>query len=221
MLTKRGGSSAEFIQRSLARHNKVRSIDVIGSAFVKVTRTDATTVVIAATSAPRLDAQLLGEIIHSAPEDLDYVVNIPVESLILGDAIMLARRRGIGVGHFRDLMSALGEPDVAQHRSRGLHYVERGLAQHDKVESAEPIAERHYRITRQGLPAITVVFLHEYDLTVEHVRTAKQRYGSFAAIVVTDPHGGPTGDALALAATMNVRLLTWKEFYGALNKRRI
>jgi hypothetical protein len=39
--------------------------------------------------------------------------------------------------------------------------------------------------------------------------------------VVTDPNGGPTSEAVALAATMNVRLLTWKEFYGALNKRRI
>jgi hypothetical protein len=221
MLTQGRGTHAEFLQRSLARHDKVESIDVLGPNFVRVNRKDHTAVVVAATSVARLDATLLKDIVNDAPERPDYVANIPVESLVLGDAIMLARRQGIGIGHFKDLMSALGEPDVAQHMSRDLRFVERGLAQHDKVESGEPLAERHYRVKRRGLPTVTVVFLYEYDLTVDHLRKAKQRYGSFDAIVVTDPNGGPTGEAVALAATMNVRLLTWKEFYGALNKRRI
>jgi hypothetical protein len=186
-----------------------------------VNRKEQDAVMLAATSVARLDAALLKGIITSAPERPDYVVNIPVESLVVGDAILLARRLGIGVGHFKELMGALAVPDVSQYRVRDLHFVEQNLPQHDKVESMEPVAERHYRVKRRGLLTITAVFLYEYDLTVDHVRKTKERYGSFDAIVITDPNGGATGEAENLAATMNVRIYKWGPFLGALNKRRV
>lgn len=221
MLTKKKGTHAEFLQRSLATHSKVESIDPLGPDLVRVNRKENDAVVVAAASVERLDADLLQDIINDAPERPDYIVNMPVESLVVGDAILLARRLGIGIGHFKELMGALGELDVTQYAPRDIRFVEQNLSQHDKVERIEPLAERHYRITRHGLPAATVVFLYEYDLTIDHLRKAKYRYGSFDAIVITNPHGGATGEADKLATTMNVRLYKWGAFYGALNKRRL
>ena len=95
---------------------------------------------------------------------------------------------------------------MSRYISRDLTFVEQSLPQHDRVESIERLADRQYLVNRHDLPAVTVVFLHEYDLTVDHVRTAKSRYGSFNAIVITNPNGNATADAERLAKTLGFRV---------------
>ena len=58
---------------------------------------------------------------------MDYVVNIPAESVVGDDAIQLARQEGIGIGQFKDLKGALGVSDVSRYISRDLTFVEQSL----------------------------------------------------------------------------------------------
>jgi hypothetical protein len=211
--------TGQFVKNGLKKHNSVESVELLGPKLIRIHRKTHDSVVVATTAVERLDAAAFRAAINGAALHPDYVVNIPAESIVLGDAIQLAREHGVGVGQFKDLMGALGSSDVSGHLSSDLRYVEENLPQHERVTSIEPLADRHYRIERDGLPPVQVVFIHEYDLTVDHVRMAKQRYRSFSAIVITNPNGHATGEAERLAATMNCRIYVWKTFYGALNKR--
>ena len=61
---------------------------------------------------------------------------------------------------------------MSRYISRDLTFVEQSLPQHDRVESIERLADRQYLVNRHDLPAVTVVFLHEYDLTVQRENLA-------------------------------------------------
>lgn len=79
--------------------------------------------------------------------------------------------------------------------------------------------DRLYRISRNGLPDLTVVMPNEYELTADHLRTARDRYGQFSVAVITDPNGRATSSAEEAAHTMGVEILKWGTFFGRLNKK--
>jgi hypothetical protein len=98
-------------------------------------------------------------------------------------------------------------------------FVERGLCQHDRVLSFDRIFDRLYQIRRKGLPEITVAMLNEYELTADHLRTARDRYGQFSVAVITNPNGQATSSAEEAAETLGVEILKWRPFFGRLNKK--
>jgi hypothetical protein len=98
-------------------------------------------------------------------------------------------------------------------------FVERGLRQHDRISSFDRIHDRLYRISRDGLPDLTVAMLNEYELTSDHLRTARDRYGKFSVAVITNPNGRATSSAKDAAETMDVEILKWGPFYGRLNTK--
>jgi hypothetical protein len=118
-----------------------------------------------------------------------------------------------------DLKRAVNIPDVSSYVSPEFRFVERGLSQHSRVEGYERLADRQYLIKRDRLDDVTVVFLHEYELTADSLRTARSRYGIFDMAVITDPNGDPTSSALRVADTLGCRIYKWGEFMGALNRK--
>jgi hypothetical protein len=60
--------------------------------------------------------------------------------------------------------------------------------------------------------------LNEYELTADHVRTAKSQYGIFDTVLLNDPNGKPTSSALQVAENMGIEILKWREFLGRLNR---
>ena len=198
--------TGQFVQKALAGHSCVESVELLGPKLLRVHRKNDSPVVAATIATDFVDAESYMTAINGTVPSVDYVVNIPAESVVGDDAIQLARQEGIGIGQFKNLKGALGVSDVSRYISRDLTFVEQSLPQHDRVESIERLTDRQYLVNRHDLPAVTVVFLHEYDLTVDHVRTAKSRYGSFNAIVITNPNGNATADAERLAKTLGFRV---------------
>ncbi len=98
-------------------------------------------------------------------------------------------------------------------------FVERGLRQHDRISRFERVYDRLYRISRSGLRDLTVAMLNEYELTADHLRTARDRYGEFSVAVITNPNGRATSSAGEAAQTMGVEILKWGTFFGRLNKK--
>ena len=63
-----------------------------------------------------------------------------------------------------------------------------------------------------------VTLLYEYELTAEHVRTAREEYGDFAVIVKTNPNGGVTENAREVGKGLGIEILKWGQFLGRLNQ---
>jgi hypothetical protein len=61
--------------------------------------------------------------------------------------------------------------------------------------------------------------LNEYELTADHVRTARSRYGAFDAILINNPNGKATSAASDVAKGLRVGIFMWREFLGRLNRR--
>jgi hypothetical protein len=118
-----------------------------------------------------------------------------------------------------DLYSATSLPNARQYVNKEFDFVERGLRQHTNVSRIERVHDRKYVVKRVKHKDLKVVLLNEYELTADHVRTARDRYGDFTEILITNPNGRPTSSAEQAAKSMGVSIYKWSELYGRLNKR--
>jgi hypothetical protein len=143
----------------------------------------------------------------------------PKESFWTGGAINSAEEKPIGFGGLGDLYSALGNEEVRTFQKKEFQFIVRGLEQHDKIKSYTRVHDRLYAIERTKYDELSVVFLNEHELTADHIRTARDRYGAFTDLVITNPNGRATSSAVTTAETFNVQILKWGEFLGRLNRK--
>jgi hypothetical protein len=149
---------------------------------------------------------------------VEFIVNVSRESFWTGEAIALVTSSSVAFGGMGDLQSALSLPNVRSFVNREFEFVERGLGQHNRVQSIDRLHDRKYLIKRRGLSDVIMVFLNEYELTADHVRTARNRYGDFTAVAITNPYGGATSSAKDTAKSIGTRIYKWKDFLGRLHK---
>jgi hypothetical protein len=209
--------TGSWVAKKIRSHPPVAKVLLVGPQRLELTRTDLPALVVGTTSVACLDADTLRVLLVDAPVP-SFIVNVPKESYTTGDALVLARTRSVALGGLGDLTRAVRMRDVADYVSPEVAFVERGLEQHKRVESFQRVDDRRYIIDRRGIPSLTVVFLKEYELTADHVRTAFSRYQSFDAVVITNPNGNATSSAQSAASSMGVSIYKWGTFLGALNK---
>ncbi len=150
---------------------------------------------------------------------VEFVVNIPRDSFWNGDAIKFVSDRNASFGSVGDLFSALNENEVRFHVNKEFGFVEQGLLQHSKVVSLERLYDRLYTVNRvDGLRSLDVLLNNEYDLTAEHVRSARARYGKFDLVLVTNPNGRATSSAQQAASSMDAEILKWGELLSRLRR---
>ena len=133
-----------------------------------------------------------------------------------GEAIHAATSRRVAFGGVRDLMSAVSDEDVRSYIRSEYEFVERGLRQHNHVSGFEREADRLYLVHRHVHPSLRFVMLNEYELTADHVRTARDRYGAFKAILLNNPNGSPTTAAREAAKAIGAGIFMWGQFLGRL-----
>jgi hypothetical protein len=150
---------------------------------------------------------------------VEIIANVPKESYWTGGALTLARGNNIATGEYGDLFRVIDLQDVRAFQPKETEFIERGLRQHDRVSGFERVHDRLYCISRSGLPDLMAVMLNEYELTADHLRTARDRYGRFSVAVITNPNGQATSSAEEAAETMGVEILKWGPFFGRLNKK--
>lgn len=147
------------------------------------------------------------------------VVNIPRECRWEGAAITGIQSRGIAWGGVGDIHRAVHEDNPRNWKSRTRAFVERALGQHTSVAMLTPITDKIYLISRHGLPDLKFIMIHEYTLTAEHVRYARELHGEFDEILNTDPNGSATTGAKEIAKSIGSSIFSMRTFLGRLGSR--
>ncbi len=210
--------TGKWVAEKMQNFEGIVSARVRSPQLVQLERRQMTMILVATTAVACVNADVLRPLLDSE-KDLAFVVNVPKESFVAGDALHLAKSRGIPVGGLRDLMSAVALRDVRTYVSKEFRFIERGLQQHTRVVSYKRLDDRRYRVVRCGLEPAVVVFLNEYELTADHIRTARDRYGLFRLLVLTNPNGRVTSSAEAVAHSIGSQICNWAVFLGALNRK--
>ena len=210
--------TGEWVAQKLRGQPEVLKVELVAAQVLQIVRKNdepfhAGTIATACVE-PRTFKQLL-----EGRLEIQFIANVPRESFWTGEAIEFASRHSVAWGGLGDLFSAVALPEPRTYVSKEFGFVERGLGQHTSVSSLERVQDRKYVVRRRGLKDMTVVLLNEYELTDDHVRTARERYGAFNAILLTNPNGGPTSSAKAAAESMGASVYKWGEFLGRLRRR--
>ena len=210
--------TTEWVAGNLREAEKIFKVEVLSDQVIRVSRARYDPFVAGIVSSARLEATEITPLVMSK-FGVEIIANVPKEAFWTGAALRLAQDNDIAAGTVGDLYRIIGVENVRGFQPKETAFVERGLRQHDRVTSFERVHDRLYRISRIGLPDLTIVTLNEYELTVDHLRTARDRYGNFSIVVITDPNGRATSAAKEAAATMGSEILKWGPFFGRLNKK--
>jgi len=186
----------------------------------RVNRKDLPSFEVLVLSAAKVTDDILDPLLADAPS-ASFVVNVPKNGIWTESGIATARSHDCAFGGIGELMSALHQKldDVSAFIKKENAFVERGLDQHDNVSHFDQEYDRVYMVHRPGMKSLRVVLLNEYELTAEHVRTARTNYGPFDIVLMTNPNGTATKDSLDTAKAMQVSILPWRRFLGRLGSR--
>ena len=207
----------EWIIKQLKKHDEIVSVEPKGEFSITIHRKKYPPFSSAILKKVRVE-EIDIEFVIENDEDVHFVANIPKNSVWTGDAIEVARTHDLGWGGFGDLMSATNEKSVKGFEKKEYKFVERGLLQHDRITRYDRIFDRVFLLFRRDFSAIKIAIVYEYDLTAEHVRDTREKYGDFSLIVKTNPNGNITSNAYEVGSHLGVEILEWGEFYGRLNR---
>lgn len=209
--------TTEWVAGNLRDARDVEDVDMVSDQTLRITRRKYAPFVAGVVSVNRVEADTVLAVVSQA--DVEIVANVPKESFWTGDALRLASMLGIATGSYGDLLRVIGLEDVRSFVPKDIAFIERGLRQHDRIAGFERVHDRIYHIRRNDMPDLVVAMLSEYELTGDHLRTARDRYGAFDLAVITDPNGRATGTATEVAGRLGAEVLDWSGFYGRLNRR--
>ncbi len=210
--------TTEWVADNLRKAGKVSKVEVISDQVLRVARSNYDPFVAGIVSLKCVGEDDVRPLV--TPQlGIEIIANVPKESYWTGGAIRLAQDNNIATGSYGDLLRVIDVEDVRTFQPKETEFVERGLRQHDRILSFDRVHDRLYRVSRKGLPDLTVAMLNEYELTADHLRTARDRYGQFSVAVITDPNGRATSSAEEVAETLGVEILKWAPFFGRLNKK--
>jgi hypothetical protein len=210
--------TTEWVAGNLRSAQGVSQVEVLSDQVLRVVRSEYDPFVAGIVSAKCVEVDAVRPLVKSTL-GVEIIANVPKESYWTGGALRLAHENNIATGAYGDLLRVINLQDVRAFQPKETQFVERGLRQHSRISSFEQVYDRLYCIRRHGLPDLTVAMVNEYELTADHLRTARDRYGQFSVAVITDPNGRATSSAEEAAQTMGVEILKWAPFFGRLNKR--
>lgn len=210
--------TSEWVAAGLRKAVGVSMVEVLSDQVLRVSRTEDGPFVAGIVSARCVEADTVRALVEFNL-GVEIIANVPKESYWTGGALKLAQANNIATGAYGDLLRVIDLPEVRAFQPKETEFVERGLRQHDRISNFERVHDRLYCITRNALPDLTVAMLNEYELTADHLRTARDRYGQFSVAVITNPNGQATSSAQEVAQAMGVEILNWGPFFGRLNKK--
>lgn len=212
-------SPAEFIAQALEKHDEVEAVNVVAEHRVRVkSKKCKEEFDVAVTSVDTLDEATLMSLIQGSTKPA-FVVNIPTNGRFTGTALTLAHAESVAIGGVGDLYRAVNQEEPNKYDCKNTAFRDRGLRQHSTVSGFTKEFDRCYVVHRHGLPDLRVVFIHEYELTADHVRTAVDRYGRFDVLVNSDPNARASEKADDTAAQLGFPILQWGPFYKRLREK--
>lgn len=209
--------TVNWVATKISKMPEVERAEAISPNTIQIIRKKYPPFIAGIVSVSAVTPEILQSLL-SANSNVEIVANVPKESLWTGSAIAAAAAQKVAFGGISDLMSAISRENVREYIRREYEFVERGLNQHNRVSELRREFDRVYLVLRHGLSPVRFVMLNEYELTGDHVRTARSRYGAFDVVLLNNPNGKPTSVALEVAENMGIEIFKWAEFYGRLNR---
>ena len=209
--------TTEWVVDSLKEVEQVSEVQILSEQVICVQRTKYDPFIAGIVSVNRVEADDIRPIVNSN-HGVEIIANIPKEAFWTGEALKLAQANDTATGALGDLYRAIKLENVRGFEPKETAFIERGLRQHSRIDAFVRVHDRLYRISRNGLPDLTVVMLNEYELTADHLRTARDRYGRFSVAVITNPNGRGTTSAKDAADALGAEVHNWKSFFARLNK---
>ena len=207
--------TGEWVAGRLRDHDEVVRIDLQTPQVLHIFRKKHSDFLAATIASTRVEPATLRGLLDGSFR-VEFIANIPGESFWTGEAIEFAAAHSAAFGGMGDLFSAVTWPKVSDYEKSKFVFVERGLQQHTKVVDLKRVHDRKYLVRRSGRREVAVVLINEYDLSADHVRTARDRYGQFTVVLMTNPNGRPTSSAHQAANSMGARIFMWGEFLSEL-----
>lgn len=206
-----------WVANNIARTTDVTGTTVTSPFTFRVERKNRPPFEVLVLSYPQVTDDVLNPLLAAAPP-VSFVVNVPKDGVWVQSGIAAAHHHQCAFGGIAELMSAIYHKldDVSEFVKKENAFVERGLLQHDRVSLFDQEYDRVYTVHRPGMKFLRVVLLNEYELTAEHVRTARTKYGPFDIVLMTNPNGTSTKDAKEAAKGMQIAILPWRQFLGRL-----
>jgi hypothetical protein len=210
--------TSEWVADNLRKARGVSKVELLSDQVLRVSRTKYDPYVAGIVSAKCVEVDTVRTLVNGNLS-VEIIANVPKESYWTGGALRLARDNNIATGCYGDLLRVIDLQDVRAFQPKETEFVERCLRQHNRISSFERVHDRLYRISRNGLPDLTVAMLNEYELTADHLRTARDWYGQFSVVAITNPNGRVTDSAAEVAQTMGVEILEWGPLLGRLHRK--
>lgn len=210
--------TGQWAASRIRERTEVTSVHLLHPQVLQVTRIDEAPFIAATLASEAVDRSTV-EGLANLGHKIDIYINIPKEAIWTGDAIAAVAEKGAAFGGMSDLQRVITDSIPSRYVNPEFGFVERGLRQHTSVGNLRRLHDRKYTIQRLRYSEITIVLLNEYELSADHVRTARDRYGTFNGILKTNPNGRTTGAAIAAANSMGATIYTWGELLGRLNRK--
>jgi hypothetical protein len=210
--------SGKWVAQKITKHENVKAVDIVSSNEIHVERKTGSSVNVATMSLDRVDEESVAALLMDK-QDIDFVINIPKAAYVVGNTYALAEEQNFGFGGLGDLFVALRSDSPRAYVNREFEFVLRSLRQHKMVSEVTRLDDRRLLVQRKGLHPVSVLILNDYELTAEHIRHGIERYGEFQAIARSNPNSRVTEAAAAAADESGIRIFSWKEFLGYLNRK--
>ena len=152
-------------------------------------------------------------------ENIDFILHTCKEPYVSGDVFDYLDTRQKVLGGYADLFRILNQSSNYPYLPPEVKFIKRGLEQHTKVSKVRRLDNRRYEISRHGLDTVIVVALNDYDLGIESIRNAFDKYRTFDAVLKSNPNGRVTNSALELSDSIEVKIFKWGELLGKLNHK--
>lgn len=213
-------SVAAWIADKLKGDTQFQAVDPLGLGFLNVVGKDGHQFLAAA-----IGVKSVVEVRHVIPVFTvegtrpEFIVNVPSKAIWTSSAIDYVHNAPAAFGTLGDLRRASRENVVSSYRNKEFNFFERIFRQHSAVVGVTRLYDRLYSLQRRGgLPDISVVLLEAYDVSAEHVRNARELYGSFDLGLKTTNYGSITSAATEAARSMGAEVFNLRDFMGRLGR---
>lgn len=210
-------SSYNWIIERLNENDKIKSTEIDNENMLHINRVDGPPLRLVNSSLKSFKYNDIKRI--SDQINVDFILHTFKEPYIAGEVFDYLDIKRKVLGGYGDLFRVINQESNYPYLPPEVKFIKRGLEQHTKVRNVRRLDDRRYEIARHGLETIIIVALNDYDLGIESIRDAVDKYGSFDAVLKSNPNGRITTSALELSDSREIKIFKWGELLGKLNQK--
>ena len=210
-------STFQWIVEKLQDDNDVKSMSIVSESLLEIIRNEGGPITVTKTTLSSINLEDTKAILKN--QDADFILHTVKEPFISGSTFDFLDSKKKVLGGFGDLFRVISQNHNWPYLHPQIKFILRGLQQHTKVSSVRRLDNKRYEIQRYGLETVVIIALDDYDLSIESVRNAVDRYDKFDAVLKSNPNGRITSSAIELADSREIKVFKWGELLGILNKK--